>query len=248
MYVSGLTDVGFVRNQNQDAIFFSSAPIGPLPNLYIVADGMGGHNAGDVASNQAIKHFSEYIRNFPAAQFVQSSDYLDLMVNAAQIANVAVFEQAEAVSAMAGMGTTLTACVLSEEKAMIVQVGDSRAYAISPERIEQITTDHTYIQELLQAGRISREEASTHPKRHVLTRALGTQSHLEVDGIVREIGEWEAVLLCSDGLNNMLDDETIMEIVNREGYVEHRVRALIDRANEQGGRDNISVVLIDIKR
>jgi len=248
MYVSGITDTGSVRTQNQDAIFHSREQVGPLPNLFIVADGMGGHNAGEVASSQTIEAFCDYIRNFPIAQLIQPEDYLDLLVTAAQHANEAVFSRAGDTESLTGMGTTLTACVIEDEKAIIVHVGDSRVYAIKPDSITQLTSDHTYVEEMITAGQLTPDDAKSHPKRHMLTRVLGTQAHLQVDGLVPSLADCTAILLCSDGLCNMLDDQSILEIVNRPGYVEQRTKALIDEANLKGGSDNISAILIDIGR
>jgi len=248
MYVAGLTHTGKVRSNNQDAIFFTNEPIGPLPNLYVVADGMGGHNAGEVASQQTVEVISTYIRNFQAAEFIRHDCFLDLLVSAAQEANTTVFTKGELYPSMKGMGTTLIACSISEGKVFMVHVGDSRAYSISSTSITQLTTDHTVVEGLLQAGRITLEESKTHPRRHVITRVLGTHAICEVDGIVHNLADTSALLLCSDGLSNMLDDKDLMTIINREGYVEQRVQTLIQEANNRGGHDNISAILVDVSR
>ncbi|MCL2217410.1 MAG: Stp1/IreP family PP2C-type Ser/Thr phosphatase [Defluviitaleaceae bacterium] len=248
MYASGLTDVGMTRSQNQDAIFVSTEPVGPLPNLFIVADGMGGHNAGDVASKQAVELASGYIRDFPAAEFVQPDNFLDLMVNAAQHASGLIYAESEKDENMKGMGTTLTACVVEGGKAIIAHVGDSRAYTVSEEKITQLTTDHTYVDELKQAGQLSVEEARNHPKRHVLTRVLGVPGHCQIDGYSVELSGVETILLCSDGLSNMLDDEILQKIIVSEGHAEYRIKKLIKEANNKGGNDNISAILIDLGR
>jgi len=248
MYAKGWSDTGITRSENQDAIFWTTDKIGPLPNLFIVADGMGGHNAGDVASNQAIRLINLYVENFPAADFVTPDDYLDLMVNAAQAASEAIFELSEKDENMKGMGTTLTFCVVAEEKAIVAHIGDSRAYSVSDEKIEQITTDHTYVEELLQAGKVTAEEAKKHPKRNVITRALGTAGRCEIDGYTVNLADVECLLLCSDGLTNMVNDETIKRIVCSEGDALHRAKKLVTEANNNGGLDNISAVLIDIGR
>ncbi|MCL2840990.1 MAG: Stp1/IreP family PP2C-type Ser/Thr phosphatase [Defluviitaleaceae bacterium] len=249
MYANGLTDTGITRSQNQDAIFWTMEGVGPLPNLFIVADGMGGHKAGDIASNQAIALILMYIENFPAAEFVTPADYLDLMVNAAQTASDAIATLAEKEEEMQGMGTTLTMCVIVEgEKAIIAHIGDSRAYAITEDDISQLTIDHTYVHELLQAGKISEAEARNHPQRNVITRALGTPGRCELDGYTAELFGVESLLLCSDGLSNMIDDENLWRIVSSEGDTMHRLRKLIKEANNNGGKDNISAVLIDLGR
>ena len=248
MYATGLTDVGLARSQNQDAIFVSTGQIGPLPNLFIVADGMGGHNAGEVASKQAVECISEYIQAYPLAELMHSDNFLDLMVNATQYASSYVHQLSVENEEMRGMGTTLTACVLTDEKVIIAHIGDSRAYAISKEKITQLTTDHTYIAELVQAGEVTAEDARTHPKRHVLTRVLGVPGHCEVDGYATELSGISTLLLCSDGLSNMLDDAALMEIVNGGGFAKTRVQLLIEEANKKGGLDNISAILIDVGR
>lgn len=248
MNAAGYTDVGIARSENQDAIFVSSMRVGPVPNLFIVADGMGGHNAGDVASKEAVKTMSSYVRDFPAADFVKPPDYLDLLISAAKKANEHILTMSQKNFTMAGMGTTLTACVIVNGTVIITHVGDSRAYAISDDGIIQLTTDHTYISELIQAGRVTQEEALTHPRRHVLTRVLGDVEHSGLDGLVIPLGSAKSVLLCSDGLTNMIDNDSILTIVNSTGNVAQRAQALIDEANNRGGDDNISAVLIDLKK
>ncbi|MCL2047717.1 MAG: Stp1/IreP family PP2C-type Ser/Thr phosphatase [Defluviitaleaceae bacterium] len=250
-YAAGSTDSGIVREQNQDAIFVNNAPIGPFPNLFIVADGMGGHNAGEVASRIAVEKFSEYIRNFAVRDFIQPENYLDLLVNAAQHANAMILEKAAEDSTMRGMGTTLSACVITDDKIFIAHIGDSRIYATSHTEMKQLTTDHTFVEELLRSGNVSPEEARNHPRRHLLTRVLGIpedNGKMEVDTCVEDIGGSTAVLLSSDGFFNMVTDDTALRIINGVGYVETRVRHLVEEANKGGGRDNISVILIDIGR
>jgi len=248
MFAAGLTDVGKTRSQNQDAIYFSLGPVGPLPNLFIVADGIGGHNAGEVASTQAIATAIGYISNFQVAEFVTPDDYLDLLVTAVQKANDKVCEMAESNEEMQGMGTTFTACVVDGEKLLIAHVGDSRIYAFTPAGINQLTTDHTYVNHMLQTGQITAEEAQNHPQRNMITRSLGSQNLFEVDGLVTDINDIITVLICSDGLTDMLDDKAIHGIVSGAGFVESRTKFLVEEANLRGGNDNISVILIDIKR
>lgn len=248
MYAAGITDVGVTRSQNQDAIFVCNQQIGPFPNLFIVADGMGGHKAGDVASSLAVEKFSGFVRDFAAQDFIGHEDYIDLLVSAAQHAGAEVKKKAASDESMDGMGTTFTACVITNEKIFIVHIGDSRAYAVNLLGMKQLTTDHTFAQELVQTGRLSEEEAEKHPKRHVLTKVLGVPGSCEVDGLIREIGDANAILLCSDGLSNVLDQDSMMKIINGLGYVEHRTRYLIDEANKKGSPDNVSAVLIDVGR
>jgi len=248
MYVAGITDVGVVREQNQDTIFYKNGWVGPLPNLFVVADGMGGHNAGDVASRHAVESFCQYIEEYSIAQLVQPTDYLDLLVTAAQKANEDVYNLSFDDPSLQGMGTTFTACVVEGGRAFTVHVGDSRLYKIKQDEITQLTRDHTYVGAMMQAGQMTEEEAKTHPKRHMLTQVLGTKSHVEMDGHVFELTGVETLLICSDGLSNMIDDQGMKDIIKREGIVDHRMRLLLDEANARGGTDNISVILIDIGR
>ena len=247
MIAAGFTDVGLSRKHNQDAIFVSAEEVGPLPNLFIVADGMGGHNAGDVASSRAVEIVVDYVRNFRAATLVQPDDYLDLLINAAQRANDAIFSEGIESIDKKGMGTTLTLCVIHGKKIIVVHIGDSRAYRVTNEKIEQITTDHTYVEELIQARRISKEQAKTHPRRHVVTKVLGTKGPCGADGLVVSENDTKAVLLCSDGLSNMLDNDTILNIINSSGTPSARALTLIGQANLNGGHDNISAIIIDFK-
>jgi len=248
MYAVGLTDIGKTREKNEDAIFVSTEPIGPLPNLFIVADGMGGHNAGEVASEKAVDVVVYNIKKYPLPDILLEEDYLDLLVSAIHDANRKICGVADVEQALSGMGTTFTACVIAGDKIYIAHVGDSRAYAVKSRTIKQLTNDHTYINEMVKAGELTKEEAEEHPNRHMLTRVLGMHNGFEVDGFIQPLGDTVAVLLCSDGLSNMLEDKQIRRIVNGEGLVEHRTQTLIDEANLHGGVDNISAVLIDVKR
>ena len=249
MHAAGLTDKGKVREQNEDTIFCTSEPYGPLPNLFIVADGMGGHNAGEVASKEAVTQITDYLRSYSTPELVQPDNYLDLLVTAIQKANTKVCDMAGKKKHLKGMGTTMTACVVTEDKIMLAHVGDSRAYFISPDEITRLTTDHTYVGQMLASGQITAEEAEIHPQRHVITRVLGVDTPpFEVDGHVLPLGDTVTILLCSDGLTNMIDDQKIKEIVNYVGLVEHRTQFLIEEANLRGGHDNISAILIDVKR
>jgi protein phosphatase len=244
MLSSGITDKGLVRTQNQDTVFCSQTPVGPLPNLFIVADGMGGHNAGDVASREAVNVFCGFIREYGGEP---KPGYLDLLVDAAVAANTAVYNMSVADDKFSGMGTTFSACVIAEGKCEIIHIGDSRIYMITDHGITQLTTDHSYVNEMVRAGKLTPQQASNHPKRNILTRVMGTSLSKEFDGYPYILEDECAVLLCSDGLTNMLDDDTLFNIINRGVSTDERARVLIEEANKRGGIDNISVVLIDTK-
>jgi len=243
MYAAGQTHVGQVRNQNQDAFFTTTERLGPLPNLFIVADGMGGHKAGEVASRQAVARFCNYISDAE-----QGSNYIDLLLSNAYKVNKEIYDMAkENPEEMHGMGTTFIAATIEDGRADVVHVGDSRAYIIHNGTIKQITNDHTYAEELYRARQITADEARTHPRRHHLTRVLGFDPHVKLDGFFQSIEKGASLLLCTDGVTNMLNDEAILNIVSGEGYVETRVQRLVDEANARGGTDNISAVLIDLR-
>jgi protein phosphatase len=244
MLAAGLTDIGRVRSQNQDAIYVSLEKTGPLPNLFIVADGMGGHNAGDVASKFAVESFCKLISESPAAASEES--FLDLLITALHAANLAVYGKARSDAALGGMGTTFTACVVGNGKAEFAHVGDSRAYLITGGKISQVTTDHTYVNEMVKAGQLTLSQAREHPKRNILTRVLGVDSEMQADGYVSDVSGGGLILLCSDGLTNMLKEDELLRICGGDGAVEEKLRAMIDKANENGGGDNISAVLIDL--
>jgi len=249
MYASGLTDTGVTRSQNQDSIFVSLRSVGPLPNLFIVADGVGGHKAGDIASKIAVEYVAGYIFNYPMAPFVQPADYLDLLLSAVQEANLVIKDFAnENKEEMEGMGTTFTACVVEEKKLYIAHIGDSRAYKITNDKIEQITIDHTYVQKLVSLGQITAEEAKVHPKRNVITHALGMDLQSQLDGYVIPHEGKFSILVCSDGLTDMLDDAEIKEIISGDLNIHERTQLLINEANYRGGLDNISAIIIDVGR
>jgi protein phosphatase len=244
MFAAGRTHIGKVRSQNQDSIFLTTKPIGPLPNLFIVADGMGGHNGGEVASGEGVDYFCEYLRQQPPCDAINAG-YLDLLFAAADAANGYVFGKSQCDPALDGMGTTFTSCVVYDGKCEIVHIGDSRLYMITKKRIAQLTTDHTYVNEMVKAGQLTKSQAREHPKRNVLTRVLGVGAKMAADGSVRALEPDCVLLLCSDGLTNMLSDETLHAAALSPFTAEDRVDAMINQANDNGGSDNISLILID---
>lgn len=235
----GQTDVGLMRTINQDSIFLSSEPIGKLPNLFIVADGMGGHKAGDVASKAAIEKFVKY------ACTTHMCDPANILEAGILNINEEIFEMANVNKDYNGMGTTFVAAVIVGRRAYIANVGDSRLYIIN-RNIEQVTKDHSLVEDMVRMGVIAPDAAKNHYKKNVITKAIGVQGSdiatpdlFEIDMI-----EGDTLLLCSDGLTNMVEDSEIRDIVKNNESLELAVSKLISQANENGGKDNISAVLI----
>ena len=223
---------------NQDFVYASDQPVGHLQNLFIVADGMGGHNAGDFASRCAVETMVDYIENTDETRPIR------LLGEAVQAANRAVVEKASSDKSMAGMGTTLVACSIAEDCLYLVNIGDSRLYLLD-EGIEQITRDHSLVEEMVRAGQLAREDARTHPEKNVITRAVGIRSALKADFFDVALNPGDIILLCSDGLTNMVEDGEILTRVKEAKELETAARELVDLANRNGGTDNISVILIE---
>jgi len=229
---AGLTDAGRKRRRNEDSYVVD-------PPLFVVADGMGGAQAGEVASRLAAAAFREF----------HDADHLEPKARLAAIvqeANRRIYERAQEDTHASGMGTTITAALLGDGSVAIGHVGDSRAYRIRDGRLEQLTEDHSLVAELVRSGRLTPEEAETHPQRSVITRVLGTDPDVDVDTFTLETAEGDVYLICSDGLTSMVPDEEILRLVAEEPSIEQAARALVKAANRHGGEDNITVVLFTL--
>ena len=229
---AGLTDPGRVRRRNEDAFLCD-------PPLFAVADGMGGAQAGELASRIAVAAFRE-------ARSVATADPGARLRSIIQEANRRIYARAARDPDVAGMGTTVTAALVSGSEVAVGHVGDSRAYRIRDGALEQLTNDHSLVADLVRSGRISPEEAELHPQRSVITRALGTDPAVEVDSFSLELRPGDVFLLCSDGLTSMVDDADLLAAVSREPDLSAAARALVDAANREGGEDNVTVVLFSI--
>lgn len=232
-----LTDIGIKRSMNQDFVYASQQPVGNLPNLFIVADGMGGHNAGDYASRLAVETMIDHIESSKEKKPVR------LLSEAVLAANRAVYVSSLSDRSLTGMGTTIVACTALEDCLYVANVGDSRLYMIDDE-IDQITHDHSLVEEMIMAGQISREEARIHPDKNVITRAIGMKDQTSADLFDVNINPGDICLLCSDGLTNMVSDREILRIVHEAKSLEEAGQILKDTANANGGSDNISVILV----
>lgn len=236
----GRTEIGLVRSNNEDSILVCNEQIGLLPNVFVVADGMGGHNAGEVASANAIAFFCDYLKNNTSQYRLNQ----DLLFEAVSFANNRVFELSLEMDSTSGMGTTFSACSWDNENLYYAHIGDSRIYRITPDEISVITEDHSYVNELIKSGELTPEEAREHPKRNVLTRVLGTESNTAVDFSFLPLKDSERIIICSDGLTNMMTDEEMFQIVNSDDDDKMKVDKLINLAIANGGIDNVSVILI----
>ncbi len=233
------TDVGIKRNINQDYIFRSEMPVGQLPNLFIVADGMGGHNAGDFASSFATKRTVEIIEQS------EEDNPIRIIRRAMEQANDELYLEAKNHEEMQGMGTTFVAATIMEDGYLYVaNVGDSRLYLVNDE-IVQITRDHSLVEEMVRAGKLDRDKARLHPDKNIITRAVGVADDLKVDFFDMKLKPGDRILMCTDGLSNMVTEEDILKVIKENNGVEDIVNALVERANENGGRDNIAVIYAD---
>lgn len=232
------TDVGKVREVNQDCVFSSTGPVGCLPNLFIVADGMGGHKAGDIASRLTVDSVVDKLSK------INSKDYISVITDTIIKVNKEVIDKAAESQDYAGMGTTLVVATVFDNILKVANVGDSRLYVIG-EDIIQITRDHSLVEEMVTNGQLNRADARVDKRKNIITRAIGGESKVEAEMFSVELKPEDKILMCSDGLSNMVDDTEILEIINREPDIEKAARMLIDAANENGGKDNISVVIVE---
>lgn len=240
----GKTDRGLVRQENQDD-FHICVDTDLDYGLCVVCDGMGGAKAGGVASSYASKIFAEEVESQLKPQM--SKKYIvDLACRAVHKANSVLYEKSLSDAAYSGMGTTLVATVTDGTDTVFVNVGDSRAYLINDDGIEQITRDHSVVEDMLIMGDLTREEARTHPGKNLITRALGTEDTIECDHYLKKLKKGDNILLCSDGLTNMVEDQEILYEVLHGGEKEYVCERLTEIANSRGGRDNITVVLLVI--
>ncbi|MCI5602254.1 MAG: Stp1/IreP family PP2C-type Ser/Thr phosphatase [Lachnospiraceae bacterium] len=232
------TDIGAKRQTNQDYIFCSMQPVGSLPNLFIVADGMGGHKAGDLASRYTVEKFLDSVRGSEA------ENPISIIEEAVRYANLALMDKAKESIDYEGMGTTLVVATFIDKSLYIANVGDSRLYIVNNE-IQQITRDHSLVEEMINLGEIDRKNARTHEKKNIITRAIGVDSEVVADFFEVEYSKGDIILMCSDGLSNMIEDEDMKIIINEGNDLSEIANKLIEVANNNGGKDNISVVLVE---
>ena len=240
MRAFGKSDIGKARDMNQDSFFISSPQ--DKVQVFIVADGMGGYKGGEIASKLAVETSKSYILNNIESIVLERDNILNLIKSAIEYANLVVYEKSKEVPELENMGTTIDICLILQNKVYIGHVGDSRVYRMRKEFFRKLTTDHSYVQKLVSDGTITKEEAYNHPKKNMLIKALGCSSYVEPDVSVKGFLKDDILLMCSDGLTNMLRDEEIVQIINKDPMT--ACDRLVDAANEKGGLDNITAVII----
>ena len=239
MQIFSKTDRGRVRTDNQDAYF--AGKITDDSVFAVVCDGRGGANAGNVASELAVRHISEYvIRSYRDG--MDMTDTEKTLKNAIVSANISLYDKAVNNAELAGMGTTAVAAFVKDGTAVIAHVGDSRIYLVNGE-IKQLTRDHSVVQSLIESGKITPEDAKVHPRKNVITRALGAEENVAVDSDCLNLSNGDTLLLCSDGLTNFLDDKDILKVFQNND-ISAVAERLVEEANENGGGDNITVVTV----
>lgn len=240
MQIFAKTDIGKERQVNED--FYYVAPQDSKLSIYIIADGMGGYNAGEVASKMA----TNAVKDFVLAQFEEHNknreQLTELLKDAIEYANTVVYEASISKKELNGMGTTLDVCLIFNNKLYIGHIGDSRVYRIRKGFMRKITRDHSYVQTLIEDGTITKEEAYSHPKKNMLTKALGCLEKVEPDVYVKTFIEGDKVVMTTDGLTNMIREDKICNII--EDNPQEATEKLINLANENGGYDNITVIII----
>ena len=239
MQIFSKTDRGRVRTDNQDAYF--AGKITDDSVFAVVCDGMGGANAGNVASELAVRHISEYvIRSYRDG--MDMTDTEKTLKNAIVSANISLYDKAVNNAELAGMGTTAVAAFVKDGTAVIAHVGDSRIYLVNGE-IKQLTRDHSVVQSLIESGKITPADAKVHPRKNVITRALGAEEDVAVDSDCLNLSNGDTLLLCSDGLTNFLDDKDILTVFQNND-ISAVAERLVEEANKNGGGDNITVVTV----
>ena len=240
MKVFAKSDLGKARDMNEDFYYISANE--ESIKLYILADGMGGYNGGEIASKLATNSVKSYIENNFKDTPKDRESLVQLVASSMEYANMVVYEKSKEDKELEGMGTTLEVCLIYNNKAFIGHIGDSRIYRIRKQFIRKLTRDHSYVEELVKDGTITKEEAQNHPKKNMLMKALGCTPFVEPDLMIRGFLKEDVLLMCSDGLTNMLTEEEIYKMVVTD--FTNSSNNLVARANELGGYDNITVVII----
>jgi protein phosphatase len=236
-----MTDKGRNRARNEDSLLCLAEK-----KIFMVADGVGGHKAGELASSLATDLVRAYFKEHPIEDSFDVGKIKEYCQTCLLEVNRSIFERANVSAENAGMATTAILLYVNSDQAFVANVGDSRAYLMHDNRLQRLTEDHSYVNELMKKGQITEEEALHHPNRNMITRALGSEETLEPDFYHFKVESGDRILLCTDGLYNEIDEEEILSILKGGENTDDLVRDLISRANENGGRDNITVICVDL--
>ncbi|NLZ82306.1 MAG: Stp1/IreP family PP2C-type Ser/Thr phosphatase [Clostridiales bacterium] len=239
MEAFSITDIGEKRKINEDFVFCEKSPVGNLPNLFIVADGMGGHNAGDYASKFCVEFFTQRIGDSDISSPIANIE------EAIKATNDNLLTKAKENMELQGMGTTFVVATIYDHMMYIANVGDSRLYVIGKD-MKQITEDHSLVEAMVKTGELDRDSARVHPNKNIITRALGANDNVEADFFEVGLEDGNIILMCSDGLTNMLDDKMIERIVRENDSLENVANTLVKEANIKGGKDNIAIIIIKV--
>ncbi len=234
-----ITDPGKVRERNEDCVAICENST--KEKLLIVADGMGGHKNGEVASHLALDHITNRFKNISSVG--NKEDAINWIQTTVSEANIEIFKYVTEHPESQGMGTTIVLAILTPAFLLIGNIGDSSGYVVKNKKLHKITIDHTLVNLLVKSGELTEEEARNHPKKNVLMKALGSSTNVEMDIFNVELGV-EGIFLCSDGLTNMLDDNQITKVLNESGTLEEKLEKLVFKANNRGGNDNISIAYL----
>lgn len=238
MKVFSATDIGQIRKVNQDYLFASGEPVGNLPNLFVVADGMGGHNAGDYASRYGVTVLTDTIRED------SNTNPVRILQSAIERANSAVLEKSRTEPGLEGMGSTMVAATVIDKCLYVANVGDSRLYIADSSHLRQVTQDHSLIAEMVRMGELTPEEGKHHPDRNIITRAIGTADDIKIDFFDVKLEDNDQIMMCSDGLYTMVDESTIYQAM-KDTAVDDKAAKLVQLANANGGLDNIGVIVVE---
>uniref|UniRef100_UPI003FF01480 Stp1/IreP family PP2C-type Ser/Thr phosphatase n=1 Tax=Roseburia sp. TaxID=2049040 RepID=UPI003FF01480 len=239
MKTFSMTDVGIRRESNQDYMYTSETAVGNLPNLFLLADGMGGHAAGDYASRFTVEKVAELVGKSTFTEPVA------ILKQAISEANALLLAEADKDVSRQGMGTTLVTATIIDDRMYVSNVGDSRLYLVSDDKMIQVTRDHSLVEEMVRLGEMDKEDAKVHPDKNIITRAVGVLPEVSADFFEVELEPGDMILMCSDGLTNMVRDEEIRQIILGQRDIVEKAEKLVETANKNGGRDNITVVLIE---
>ncbi len=241
MLFFAITDKGRIRESNQDYVFASDTDAGALKNLFVVADGMGGHLAGEYASEQAVHIVLDEVRK------KEKKEPVPILESAISAANRSLYDEASKDRTKLGMGTTMVAATFYDGHLYVANVGDSRLYVMKGDTLTQVTRDHSVVQELIRNGSLDENSDIAREKKHVITRAVGAEEDVRIDVFDVPFDDIDQVLLCTDGLSNMVDDNEIGNILKSDDKVKQKAENLVETALRNGGSDNITVLLIDIR-